>query len=192
LGGAERLAGEGPQRARGADTISTHLVHPPGVAALARWGLLDRLLATGCPPIHTYAFDFGPFMITGAPGTDDTPVSYGPRRTVLDKLLVDAASEAGAEVREQFTVEDVIVEDGRVAGVRGHGKGGSTVTERARVVIGADGRHSLVAKAVTPEQYHDKPPLLAGLLHALERPADGRPLRDLRPPGQGIRRMGDA
>jgi flavin-dependent dehydrogenase len=29
------------------DTISTHLVHPPGVAALKRWELLDRLVATG-------------------------------------------------------------------------------------------------------------------------------------------------
>jgi 2-polyprenyl-6-methoxyphenol hydroxylase-like FAD-dependent oxidoreductase len=74
------------------DTLSTHIVHPPGVAALRRWGLLDRLTATGCPPIDTYAFDFGPFTISGAPGTDDSPVSYCPRRIVLDKLLVDGAA----------------------------------------------------------------------------------------------------
>ncbi len=85
-----------------------------------------------------------------------------PRRTVLDKLLVDAASEAGAEVREGFTVDDVVIEDGRVTGVRGHGKGGKNVTERARVVIGADGWHSLVARAVRPAQYHEKPRLLCG------------------------------
>src|SRR5213593_1435216 len=72
------------------DTISTHVVHPLGVAALARWGLLDRLAATGCPAIHTYAFDFGPFTLSGAPGTAEAPVAYCPRRTVLDKLLVDA------------------------------------------------------------------------------------------------------
>jgi 2-polyprenyl-6-methoxyphenol hydroxylase-like FAD-dependent oxidoreductase len=41
------------------DTVSTHLIHPPGVAALDRWGLLDRLAATGCPAISTYCFDFG-------------------------------------------------------------------------------------------------------------------------------------
>lgn len=87
------------------DTISTHVVHPLGVAALASWGLLDRLAATGCPPIHTYAFDFGPFTLSGAPGTAEAPVAYCPRRTVLDKLLVDAAVAAGAEVREGFTVE---------------------------------------------------------------------------------------
>jgi flavin-dependent dehydrogenase len=112
------------------DTVSTHLLHPPGVASLRRWGLLERLTATGCPPIGTYAFDFGPFTISGAPGTGDTPLAYGPRRTVLDKLLVDAAAEAGAEVREGFTVEQVILEDGRVTGVRGHGRDGAPSPSR--------------------------------------------------------------
>lgn len=144
------------------DTISTHLVHPPGMAALRRWGLHDELTATGCPPIHTYAFDMGPFTLTGRPGTADEPASYGPRRTVLDKILVDAASSAGAEVREGFTVEDVVVDDGKVTGIRGHDKGGKTVTEEAKLVVGADGRHSLVARDVKPEQYNEKPPLLAG------------------------------
>jgi 2-polyprenyl-6-methoxyphenol hydroxylase-like FAD-dependent oxidoreductase len=65
-------------------------VHPLAVAALSQWGLLDRLRATGCPPVHTYAFDFGPFTISGSPGTEDAPVAYCPRRTILDKLLVDA------------------------------------------------------------------------------------------------------
>ena len=143
------------------DTISTHLLHPPGVAALRRWGLLDRLVDTGCPPIVTYAFDFGSFTITGTPGTDEAPVSYGPRRTVLDKLLVDAAAEAGAEVREGFTVEDLVFDDGAVVGVRGHGKGGASVTERARVVVGADGLRSRVAQAVKAESYDEKPPLNA-------------------------------
>lgn len=84
------------------DTVSTHLVHPPGVDALARWGVLDRLVATGCPAIHTYAFDMGPFVISGTPGpgAGTSDVAFGPRRTVLDKLLVEAASEAGADVRE--------------------------------------------------------------------------------------------
>jgi 2-polyprenyl-6-methoxyphenol hydroxylase-like FAD-dependent oxidoreductase len=144
------------------DTLSTHILHPPGTTALRRWGLLDRLVATGCPPIDTYSFDFGPFTIAGAPGTDDAPVAYCPRRTVLDKLLVDGAAEAGAEVREEFTVGEVVVDDGRVVGIRGHGKGGRPVTERAQVVVGADGRNSRVARAVTPEQYNEKPHLLCG------------------------------
>jgi 2-polyprenyl-6-methoxyphenol hydroxylase-like FAD-dependent oxidoreductase len=144
------------------DTISTHLIHPPGVTALKKWGLLERLVATGCPAIHSYSFDFGPFVLSGTPGASDSPVSYGPRRTVLDKLLVDAASAAGAEVREGFSVEEIVTANGRVTGIRGHAKGGRDVTERARVVVGADGLHSLLARTVVPEQYHEKPPLLAG------------------------------
>jgi 2-polyprenyl-6-methoxyphenol hydroxylase-like FAD-dependent oxidoreductase len=56
--------------------VSTHVLHPLGVAALARWGLLDRLAATDCPPIRTYTFDFGPFTISGSPGTADAPLAY--------------------------------------------------------------------------------------------------------------------
>ena len=157
------------------DTISTHLVHPPGVAALQRWDLLDLLVATGCPPINTYAFDFGPFTISGAPGTEEAPVAYAPRRTVLDKLLVDAASKAGAEVREGFTVEELIMEGGRITGIRGRSREGGTVTESARVVVGADGRHSVVARAVEPEQYNEKPQLLCGYYSYWSGlPMDGR------------------
>jgi len=119
------------------DTLSTHVVHPRGAAALARWGLLDRLKATGCPPIDTYAFDFGPFTISGTPGTPEAPVSYCPRRTVLDKLLVDAAAEAGAQIREGFTVDEVLTEDGRVVGIKGHAKGGERIAERARTMFTA-------------------------------------------------------
>jgi 2-polyprenyl-6-methoxyphenol hydroxylase-like FAD-dependent oxidoreductase len=143
------------------DTVSTHVVHPLAVAALARWGLLPRLAATGCPPIDTYAFDFGPVTIAGTPGTEASPVAYCPRRTILDKLLVDAAAEAGAEIREGFAVEELLMDNGRVLGIKGRSKDGGAVTERAAVVIGADGRHSFVAQAVRPDQYNEKPPLQA-------------------------------
>jgi flavin-dependent dehydrogenase len=142
------------------DTVSTHLVHAPGVAALARWGLLDEVVATGCPPITTYSFDFGPFTIAGTPRpVEDVATAYAPRRTVLDNILVDAAARAGAEVREGFTVEDVVVEDGAVVGIRGRQERGRSVVERARVVIGADGRNSHIVRAIRPEQYNEKPPL---------------------------------
>jgi 2-polyprenyl-6-methoxyphenol hydroxylase-like FAD-dependent oxidoreductase len=144
------------------DTVSTHLVHPPGVEALHRWGLLGRVVASGCPAIDTYAFDFGPFTISGAPGTADSPVAYAPRRTVLDQILVEAAAEAGAEVRDQFTVTDLVTQEDRVTGIRGHAVGGAPLTEAAQVLVGADGLHSLVARVVAPEQYHEKPRLLCG------------------------------
>jgi 2-polyprenyl-6-methoxyphenol hydroxylase-like FAD-dependent oxidoreductase len=168
------------------DTISTHLVHPPGVAALRGWGLLDRLLATGCPGIDTYAFDFGTFTISGAPGTDEAPLAYAPRRTVLDKLLVDAAAEAGAEVREGFTVEGLVIEDGRVTGIRGRVKGEPAHELRARVVVGADGHHSLVARLAGAEQYNEKPALqVSYYTYVSGLPMDGRYEVHLRP-GRGF------
>ena len=139
------------------DTMSTHLVHPPGVAALERWGLLELVEATGCPPVERYSFDFGPLAISGRPQPiDGIAHGYCPRRTILDDLLAQAAVRSGAELREAFTVDEILLDDGRVSGIRGHGKEGASVTERARVVIGADGRHSLLVKAVQPEAYNER------------------------------------
>jgi flavin-dependent dehydrogenase len=104
----------------------------------------------------------GPFVLSGSPGPEQEPVAYAPRRTVLDKMLLDAASEAGAEVREAFTVDGVVREGDRVAGIKGHGKGGQSVTEHARVVVGADGLQSVVARDLVPEEYNTKPPLQVG------------------------------
>jgi flavin-dependent dehydrogenase len=142
------------------DTMSTHLLHPPAVAALGRWGILERLESTGCPPITTYDFDLGPVSIAGSPRpVDGEARAFAPRRTVLDALLVDAAVAAGAELRDAFTVDEVLFDDGRVSGIGGRARGGARVTDRARVVIGADGMHSLVAKAVRPRRYHEVPRL---------------------------------
>jgi 2-polyprenyl-6-methoxyphenol hydroxylase-like FAD-dependent oxidoreductase len=145
------------------DTISTHIIWPHGAEVLDRWKLLDRLSATGCPPVALrLLFDVGPFALEG--GVIDTNGGRGgfcPRRTVLDKLLVDAAGAAGADVREGFSVETLLWDGDRVAGIKGHGRSGGAVEERARIVIGADGVHSLVAKAVRAPEYDTKPPITA-------------------------------
>lgn len=145
------------------DTLSTHAVHAPGVAALRRWGLLDAVTATGCPPISTYRFDFGFFTIEGTPPPwDGGSAGYAPRRYLLDNILVEGAVAAGAELREHFSVQDLIVEDGAVTGVVGSGPDGRQVSERACVVIGADGSNSRVARAVSAEEYMQKPRLQYG------------------------------
>lgn len=144
------------------DTMSTHLMHPPAVAAMARWGLLERLEATGCPPSARYSYDFGPVTVAGSPRpVNGIARAYAPRRTVLDALLVDAAVEAGAELREACAVDEITFDDGRVTGIGGRDRAGRAVTARADVVIGADGRHSLVAKAVRPRRYDVSPNLAA-------------------------------
>lgn len=145
------------------DTISTHILWPHGAELMDRWGLLDGLAATGCPPVaRRLIFDVGPFALKG--GVLETNAGRGgfcPRRTVLDKLLVDAAVEAGAELREGFTVERLLWDGDRVAGIKGHSRTGESVDERAHVVIGADGIHSVVAKAVRAPEYDVAPPITA-------------------------------
>jgi len=104
----------------------------------------------------------GPFTLTGSPAIPEAPVAYAPRRTVLDKLLVDAAGEAGAQVREHFMVEQLTEDRGRITGIRGREASGRTVSETARVVVGADGRHSLVARHTHPVHYNQRPEISAG------------------------------
>jgi 2-polyprenyl-6-methoxyphenol hydroxylase-like FAD-dependent oxidoreductase len=143
------------------DTISTHIIWPHGAEMMDRWGLLDELAATGCPPVaRRLTFDVGPFALKG--GVVDTNAGRGgfcPRRIVLDKLLVDRAVEAGAEVREAFTVESLLRDGDRVVGIKGHSRAAGSVEERARVVVGADGMHSLVARAVGAPEYDVAPAL---------------------------------
>jgi 2-polyprenyl-6-methoxyphenol hydroxylase-like FAD-dependent oxidoreductase len=143
------------------DTISTHIIWPHGAEIMDRWGLLDRLAATGCPPIAlNMIFDVGPFALKGA--VLDRNAGRGgfcPRRTVLDKLLVDAAVESGVELREGFIVEDLVRDGDRIVGIKGHSGNGRPIEERAKMVIGADGVHSRVARDVGATQYDANPPL---------------------------------
>ena len=141
------------------DTISTHILWPHGAEILGRWGLLQRLAATGVPPIcRRMTFDVGPFALRGTiPDANDGMGGFCPRRTVLDALLVNAAAESGVEVREAFTVDELLFADDTVIGIRGHAKGMMPVEERARVVIGTDGVNSFVARAVRAPEYDVRP-----------------------------------
>lgn len=139
------------------ETMSTHMVKPPGIVRLKRWGLLEAVAGSGCPAITRFSSDAGDFRLAGSPTPlEGVAEAYAPRRAVLDKVLVDGAAEAGAEVREGFAVDDLLVDGHRVVGIRGGGR--STVEER-RIVVGADGRRSFVARAVDAPAYDTRPPL---------------------------------
>jgi 2-polyprenyl-6-methoxyphenol hydroxylase-like FAD-dependent oxidoreductase len=145
------------------DTISTHHIHRAGLATANRWGLLPRLIATGGPRIRRWTFDVGPFALSGNPlPAGDIDFDLCPRRTVLDKTLVDAASEAGAEVREGVAVHGILWDGTRVCGIEGQTADGTRVRENARVVIGADGRRSRVARLVDAPVYNARPALTFG------------------------------
>ena len=141
------------------DTISTHILWPHGAEILGRWGLLESLAATGLPTIcRRMRFDVGPFALHGTiPDANEGNGGFCPRRTRLDGLLVKAAAEGGAEVRESFTVDELLVSGGSVVGVRGHGPGGAAVEERARVIVGADGVNSFIARTMRAHEYDGRP-----------------------------------
>jgi flavin-dependent dehydrogenase len=103
---------------------------------------------------------WGDLVLSGTPTPIDGLIDqYCVRRTILDTILVDAAAEAGAEVREGFGVSELLFDGDRVAGIRGRRTGGSDVVERASLVVGADGLHSLVAEAVDAPARAAGPPL---------------------------------
>lgn len=146
------------------DKMSTHYVHLPGVARLARWGLYDRIMETDLQPITSMTLHLGDvaFSPPKPPLPADLPENpICPRRTILDKILVDAAVEAGAELRENFSVQELIFDGDIVVGVRGR-QNRETVDEKARVVIGADGLHSRVAREVRAPEYNTRETLSFG------------------------------
>ena len=141
-------------------TMSTHLVWQNGTNRLRKWGLLDKVAATNCPPMSSFIIDFGSFTLAGEPpAADGQKYAFAPRRFLLDKILVDAAAEAGAEVRDGFFVRELDGDGDRVTGIAGTDKTGATVRESARIVIGADGMNSFVARAVQAPQYNARPRL---------------------------------
>jgi len=142
------------------DSIRNHYIQHPGVVQLHRWGLLQTVISSNCPPIRTFTTDLGDFPlcepVEQGEGVDAT---FAPRRIVLDKILADAAVAAGATLRERFTVHDLLWDEDRVVGIRGRTSGGPMVDEFARIVIGADGAHSVVAKLVEAARYNEHPAL---------------------------------
>ncbi len=145
------------------DVMQNHVILYRGVRFLHRWGLLERVAATNCPPLRRQLMDLGDFPLVGYPIAEEgIPGEYAPRRIVLDKLLVDAAVEAGAELQDGCPVEEIVQEDGRVTGIRYHTPGGATVHATAPIVVGADGHHSFVARAVDAPTYNERPALTCG------------------------------
>jgi flavin-dependent dehydrogenase len=142
--------------ARLGDVVSGHLIKPPGVARLRRWNLLDTVLATGCPPI-----DDRVLWLDGQPRRPPAPPpgpgAIAPRRTVLDPILLAAAAQAGAGVELGVSVHGLLREGGRVTGVAT-----SAGERRARLVIGADGRNSRIARLAQARAYHEHPPATFG------------------------------
>ena len=150
--------------------MSTHLIWPSGAAHLAEWGVLDSVRDSGAPPLPRCTFSIEGVQLHGQP-CDEAGKHYeawAPRRIVLDQVLVDAAARAGVERRERTTLVAMKTGPGPthrhvVTGVTLRGPDGRTYDESGRVVIGADGRSSAVARLVGAPMLEERPPLQAGV-----------------------------
>ncbi|MFD3522130.1 NAD(P)/FAD-dependent oxidoreductase [Streptomyces sp. NPDC058653] len=138
------------------DTLSTLLIHQPGVALLKRWGVLPGVVATGCPPIDRASYTVADVRLDGCSWpVDGVRTAFAPRRYLLDSVLAQAAVDSGAEFRDESTVRDVTFVNDRVTGVRVR-SGGTEYTVRATLVVGADGMRSTVAAKVgAPVEFED-------------------------------------
>ncbi len=130
-------------------------LNPGAVAALRRLGpaLWATVMAAG--PARLTGFRVhapsGASMLGRYSATPETP-AFGlalPRR-VLDAILLAAAARAGVEVRERTSVDDLMRVDGAVTGVHTRSPAGARESLAARVVVGADGLRSVVARRLGP------------------------------------------
>ena len=144
------------------DTMSTHFIQEPGIARLASWGLLEDVMATECPVVRKGRFVVGAgddeFDIPLAPSL---PGLVAPRRFILDKILIDAAVDAGAELAEGVMVDSLSFEGDRATGIKGHGPDGE-FEAHGRFVIGADGRNSVIASNVGADFLREDPRVSSG------------------------------
>jgi flavin-dependent dehydrogenase len=139
-----------------------HFIHHGGTGVLQRWGVLGDVIATGAPPITRMTTQWHGVRLTGENvEMDGVPLGVAPRRSALDALLVSAAVDAGAELRSSFSVEEFTTDrDDRITGIRGRERGSTrSVSEQARITIGADGRYSGLARFVDPPADHACPTL---------------------------------
>src|SRR5262245_65405029 len=120
------------------------------VLQLTRWGLIPEITAADTPAIRSTTFHYDSEAIRVAIKPEHgVECLFAPRRTVLDRLLVDAARNAGAEVRHGVLLSELLfASDGRVVGVSLKNADGSRMTARTDIVIGADGRQQTVEQLV--------------------------------------------
>lgn len=134
------------------------------ITILRELNLLDRLHRSPHRWINGVLFsspDGTQFRIrTANPNPDDNDHGYVCRREVFDALLLDAARQK-VEVLEHAPVVDLVHSNGSVAGVKIKQAGGSEAEITARVVVGADGFNSVVARKTGAYQHDSRHWLVA-------------------------------
>ncbi len=139
----------------GTDTLSTHALMRGAVIQLHRWNILSSVIAADTTPVRQATFFYGDESIVVAVAPrDGVDALYAPRRHVIDPLLVDAAGAAGADIVYGVRIKELQrSEAGRVTGVVLEDESGQAHRVASRVVVGADGMRSTVARLVAAPTY---------------------------------------
>jgi flavin-dependent dehydrogenase len=118
---------------------------------LNRLGVLDWLKQSACPKKYSVQF----VSITGRVSQPfyffqtikhECSMTWQVWRAEFDAMLLDNARRKGAEVRQGVAVRDVLMEGDRVVGVSADAGGGKVEEIRARVVVDASGRDSMLSR----------------------------------------------
>jgi len=154
------------------DKACSEYLSPAAVAHLERLGIVADLEAAGAAPLlGTRVFASRGAQLTGSFEHVAVPRprarGLAVARRVLDDRLVQAARAAGAEVREATTVEDLLYQNGAVAGAVLRDVHGQRSVVHARVVVGADGLRSVVARRIGRRR-HGLPSRLAFVAHVAD------------------------
>lgn len=139
------------------DTLSTHFFRAPAFRAFQEMGVLDEVLAVAPKLTVNYNVIDGIVFPEPVDRPEDYPFYMSVRRITLDNILVRKLWEIpGVELREGAAVDALLRSDGRVEGAAWKEKSG-VGEARARVVVGADGIYSFVAKEVAAQSEHEEP-----------------------------------
>ncbi len=165
------------------DKVCGEYLSPEGSRILDRLGVLKAVEAAGARPLRGMRITApdGTHLVADYPrdgrwrGYRDHALAVPRRR--FDAVLVERARGLPLTVREGFRVTELLVDGDRVTGVEGVAQGGGRPPERlaARLVVGADGRASVVARrlgAVRPHRWLHRLALMTfaeGVAHDPER-----------------------
>jgi flavin-dependent dehydrogenase len=151
------------------DKACSEYMSPEAVRVLDRLGVVESLEAAGGVALVGTSVTaargsrlHGEFARAGHSPFRSTGLSVS--RRVLDAALVEAARGAGVEVLERTALEELLHEDGGVAGAVLRGRDGTIRSLRARLTVGADGLRSVVARRLGGRR-HGRPRRVAFVAH---------------------------
>ncbi len=138
-----------------APTISCPVFFGNSMAVLERIGVIDAVEAIDAPQIRYYGSRSPQLdLVARLPASHGRDYAYSMRREVIDTaILKRVRTYANITLREGFNVTGLIWGAGQVVGVRGRQHGAAEESLYAHAVVGADGKRSLVARAVNAPIY---------------------------------------